>query len=208
MDDALLSQNELERFLKLAPSPRGRRVADFGCGTGKWTRQLAQWGAQEVTGYDSSPEALRLARRHERPGVTYESYDVNGDSIPSTLRPGSLHLVTCRYSLAYFDIEQFLTDVARWLTSDGALYVLTPVADEQPATSSPSADEDPCRRALPRAQLNNLLGTTWWARQRCQHDRAATTIVLQGPVPPAPLSPAARARLAPLRHSPRHDGRS
>ncbi|MBB5108958.1 class I SAM-dependent methyltransferase [Streptomyces spectabilis] len=176
----LPSQQELERFLLMAPSPRGLRVADFGCGTGKWTRQLAQWGAARVTGYDYSPEALSQARLQEHRAVTYEPYDVNGDSIPTSLSPGSLDLATCRFSLAYFDVARFLTDVARWLTPDGALYILTPVADEQPGAAR-TVDEDPYRRALPQTQLDSLLGNIQWARQNCLRDRSTAAVVLQGP---------------------------
>ncbi|WP_138968758.1 class I SAM-dependent methyltransferase [Streptomyces sp. YIM 121038] len=182
--DVLPSQKELERFLLMAPSPRGLRVADLGCGTGKWTRQLALWGAARVTGYDYSPEALRQARLQEHPAVTYKSYDVNGDSIPTSfptsLSPGSLDLVTCRFSLAYFDVARFLTDVARWLTRDGALYVLTPVADEQ-AGAEGAVDEDPYRRALSQTQLDSLLGNVQWARHNCLRDRNVAAVVLQGP---------------------------
>ncbi|WP_172387224.1 bifunctional 2-polyprenyl-6-hydroxyphenol methylase/3-demethylubiquinol 3-O-methyltransferase UbiG [Streptomyces sp. MNP-20] len=169
------SQKELERFLLMAPSPRGLRVADLGCGTGKWTRQLALWGAARVTGYDYSPEALRQARLQEHPAVTYRSYDVNGDSIPASLSPGSLDLVTCRFSLAYFDVARFLTDVARWLTRDGALYILTPIADEG------AVDEDPYRRALSQTQLDSLLGNVQWAQHNCLRDRNVAAVVLQGP---------------------------
>ncbi len=51
--------------LALAPwldLPSGARVLDVGCGVGRWSRRLAERGA-EVTGIDLSPTMIREARR-------------------------------------------------------------------------------------------------------------------------------------------------
>ena len=49
---------------------RGERVLELGCGTGRVTIPMAQAGA-EVTGLDSSPAMLDIARaKRERAGVT------------------------------------------------------------------------------------------------------------------------------------------
>jgi SAM-dependent methyltransferase len=49
----------LRRWLDV---PRGTRVLDVGCGIGRWSRRLAQRGAQ-VTGIDLSPTMIAEARR-------------------------------------------------------------------------------------------------------------------------------------------------
>ncbi|MDE2219465.1 MAG: class I SAM-dependent methyltransferase, partial [Gammaproteobacteria bacterium] len=49
----------LEPWLRL---PRGTRVLDVGCGTGRWSRRLAARGA-DVTGIDFSPTMIAMAGR-------------------------------------------------------------------------------------------------------------------------------------------------
>jgi len=52
-------QLALDRWLRL---PRGTKVLDVGCGVGRWSRTLAERGAQ-VTGIDLSPTMISEARR-------------------------------------------------------------------------------------------------------------------------------------------------
>ncbi|KUF20134.1 class I SAM-dependent methyltransferase [Streptomyces silvensis] len=178
----LVTQVEKERFLRLAPSPRGRRVADIGCGNGAWTRQLALWGAR-VTGYDYSAVALRQARCHPQPGMAYEQWDVTSGPAPDSLAAGSVDLVTCRLSLAYLDIEPFLGHVADWLTSDGALYILTPVQYGPLRPRPPAADDDPYLRAITEDQLTRLLASSpqQWDSLRHVVVKQFSVLVLQGP---------------------------
>lgn len=180
----LVTQAETERFLKMAPPPFGRRVADLGCGSGAWSRQLARWDAH-VTGYDYSPEALRQARRHVRPEVDYKKWDINSEPIPHSLKPGSVDLVTCRLSLAYLDIARVLGDIARWLTPQGALYILSPVQDLRFDPEAPAKAEDPYLRALSYIQFNGIVdhGKRQWGRYEYRIGTPSSVIVLKEPLP-------------------------
>ena len=60
----------------VAPRPGGR-VADLGCGTGRYTAQLADHvGAAEAVGIDSSSRMLADAGRYTRPGVRFLEGDL------------------------------------------------------------------------------------------------------------------------------------
>ncbi|KAB8165228.1 methyltransferase domain-containing protein [Streptomyces sp. 3MP-14] len=70
---------EFPSFLRALGSPRGMRVLDVGCGDGHYARMVAELGADQVVGTDSSAEMIRLARAAEedRPlGVGYLVHDV------------------------------------------------------------------------------------------------------------------------------------
>lgn len=51
-------------------------VLDLACGSGFYTRQLKQWGAQSVLGVDISAEMIRLAATEAVAGVRYLAADV------------------------------------------------------------------------------------------------------------------------------------
>lgn len=51
-------------------------VLDLACGSGFYTRQLKEWGAQSVLGVDISPEMIRLAEAQVVADVRYLAADV------------------------------------------------------------------------------------------------------------------------------------
>lgn len=112
----VVSQAECERALRCFTAQEGMQAVDLGCGTGQWTRQLAAWG-MDVRGFDFSAQALRQAKESTRDGRACLQYgrpwDINSQMTPSCIRPCSLDLVTCRFSIAYLDRARLAGDVGR-----------------------------------------------------------------------------------------------
>jgi toxoflavin synthase len=105
----------------------GQAVLDLGCGTGLYTRRLAQWGAARVVGIDVSDGMLATARaqEHDDPvGVEYLHRDAahpspHGD--PGL--DGRFDLVSSVYVLCYAPTEKellgFFTTARRSLSRAG-----------------------------------------------------------------------------------------
>lgn len=55
-------------------------VLDFGCGTGRSSRLLRQWGAQRVVGVDHNPNMLAVAQSLPSEGIEYRL--LQGDPLP------------------------------------------------------------------------------------------------------------------------------
>ena len=58
-------ETAVECTVRLVGDLTGQDVLDIACGQGHAARALARAGARSVTGVDSSPAMLALARRHE-----------------------------------------------------------------------------------------------------------------------------------------------
>ncbi|MEU5900303.1 class I SAM-dependent methyltransferase [Streptomyces venezuelae] len=161
---------EREWFIQnFAPSPQ-LAAADLGCGTGQWTRQLTRWGMQ-ATGYDFSREALRQARAAgAHPRLCFAFWDVNSTRPPDTLQPRSVDLVTCRWSLAYFNLTRLLATVTWILKPHGTLYILTPLH---------APGRDPLDRGLTQAQIAQLM-TGWQSSRTRDFHRTVRGLVLRG----------------------------
>jgi 2-amino-4-hydroxy-6-hydroxymethyldihydropteridine diphosphokinase len=112
---------EVFAAVKGALSPlHGKRVLDVGCGTGRFTRQLARDGAA-VTGIDSSERMLAAARDHEPDAaIHYMDGDAN-ESLPH----GPFDGITAFYSIQYLDVRRFLANAASRLSDGGVLAVAT-----------------------------------------------------------------------------------
>ncbi|MGX1266843.1 SAM-dependent methyltransferase [Streptomyces phaeoluteigriseus] len=148
---------------------------DLACGNGQWTRQLAAWGLN-THGFDFSAEALRQAAAAGAPDVTYTYWDIDGDPIHHNLRPGSVDLVTCRYSLPYLQYERLLTDVGRWLPPSGTFYALVYV--DQPGVSR-KPDADPFHRGFTEDEIQ-ALSSGWAFRRTYSLSRSQKAVVLRG----------------------------
>ncbi|WP_331765323.1 class I SAM-dependent methyltransferase (plasmid) [Streptomyces sp. NBC_01384] len=194
----LVSHKETERFYThVAPKP-GMTAVDLACGSGQWTRQLTAWGLT-VRGYDFSPEALRQANAAGmRDGLTYARWDIDGDPIPRTLRPGTVDLVTCRYALPYLAYARLLTDVGRWLTGTGTFYALVRVDDKGTTDEDQTANDeqharDPFHRGLTEDQIETL-GYGWAYGETYSLSARHRAIVLRGYGNTMPCSEAGRRR--------------
>jgi len=75
------------RYLWALPHVEGRRVLDFGCGSGFGSARMASVAA-EVDGIDYSPSAVAFANNQfGRPGVTFVAGDVTDPDVTGLLRP-------------------------------------------------------------------------------------------------------------------------
>ncbi|EQD51639.1 Ubiquinone biosynthesis O-methyltransferase [mine drainage metagenome] len=81
-------------FMKKRVDLAGRHILDIGCGGGILTEALAQAGA-EVTGIDTSPEAIRIAEAHARKQGLGIHYQVGEASDLLQKRRQSFDIVTC-----------------------------------------------------------------------------------------------------------------
>ncbi len=103
----------------------GKRVLDFGCGSGYGAADLAKV-ASHVTAIDISEEALGYAREHHKaPNLVF----AQRDDLAEGLEPASFDLITCFElveHLARADQMRLLTSLKRLLTEDGLLLISTP----------------------------------------------------------------------------------
>lgn len=103
----------------------GKRVLDFGCGSGYGAADLAR-EASHVTAIDISEEALAFAREHHKASnLAFE----RRDDLAEGLEAASFDLITCFElveHLARADQLRLLTSLKRLLTEDGLLLISTP----------------------------------------------------------------------------------
>lgn len=66
-----VAETEFALLLKLLDLPPGASVLDLGCGTGQFTRRLAQTG-YTATGVDTDPERILYAWQHRTGAETYQ----------------------------------------------------------------------------------------------------------------------------------------
>ncbi|PZS34806.1 MAG: hypothetical protein DLM61_02960, partial [Pseudonocardiales bacterium] len=105
---------------------RDRDVLDVACGVGYGTSILADAGARQVLGVDSSPGAIDGAR--ERPGDRAEF--VVGDLHNLPCEDRSFDLVTCFEAIEHVaDPNRALSELRRVLRPDGLLLLSSPNRD-------------------------------------------------------------------------------
>jgi len=106
-------------------------VADFGCGTGVLTVELARW-AQRVVAIDRSASALaHAAARAQREGLANIDF-LEGDLHGLALEPGSQDLVVVSQSLHHVSTPaKVLAEAARILRPSGRLLVLELLPHEE-----------------------------------------------------------------------------
>ena len=105
----------------------GKRVLDYGCGSGENSVILAALGA-EVTGIDISPELIDLARK--RMGVNRTHWNVRVASAYATGESDdSFDIVLGAAILHHLDLEESSREVHRVLKPNGVAVFSEPVRD-------------------------------------------------------------------------------
>lgn len=116
----------LEQTETLAALPRlgGKRVADIGCGTGRYVLRLPELGASESLGIDLSPQMLAIARKKAARGERDVKL-ARGDLLGSLPLPdASLDVAICAMTLTFVDdLGRALENLARTLAPGGVLVV-------------------------------------------------------------------------------------
>jgi SAM-dependent methyltransferase len=126
-DPEPMVQQQLARlhFFARQVGTRGRRVLDWGCGSGfncAWLRQQGQ--AAEVAGFDCSADAITLARR-AYPDVVFSVADACDPTLE--LRSGRWdRILSCEVLEHVPDMPAFLANLRRHLGPDGIAFVSTP----------------------------------------------------------------------------------
>jgi SAM-dependent methyltransferase len=119
----------LEYAFALLGDIRGRRVLDFGCGSGENTLPLARRGAR-VVGVDISESLIRLARRRlEVNGLSAAGRFVVGSAHDLPVASGSVDIVLGIAILHHLDLDATSREVHRVLAPGGRAIFQEPVRD-------------------------------------------------------------------------------
>lgn len=131
--DARLSGNpvpllESTETLAALPDLTEAAVADFGCGTGRYTIQMARLGAAEVTGVDLTQEMLVIAARKARRAPDGETLPIRWEQADLTqslpFEEAVLDAAVCALVMTYIaDPVSAFTEMARTLKPGGVLVV-------------------------------------------------------------------------------------
>ena len=124
--DAFLYACHLATYDFAATFTEGRRVLDFGCGTGYGTHRIAP-GCERIVGVDVSDEAIGEAtRRFQASNLGYQRI-APAEEAPLPFDDDSFDLVLSFQVYEHLtDTGAYLREVARVLTDDGTFICVTP----------------------------------------------------------------------------------
>jgi len=101
--------------------PRGRRVLDVGCGTGRLARRLAP-EAREVVGIDTSPRMIERAREDASPNTRFQRL-----SVLELSSEESFDIIVVCYLFHHMDPANVLPILNDVLRPGGTLLILEPI---------------------------------------------------------------------------------
>ncbi len=109
----------------IAPRCRDRTVLEYGCGAGKYSLQLARWGAR-VTSMDLSETAIRRAREAaQAAGLTVDFRTMDAENLEFPDR--TFDLICGIGILHHLQLDRSFMEVARTLKPDGAAIFMEPL---------------------------------------------------------------------------------
>jgi len=111
----------LSRRVKARTSGRGQALLDIGCGTGRYSIQLAEAYGLQLTGVDVSEKMLNQASEKHPSGVwLLKPIEEAG------FGDGSFDFILMSYVIHHLkDYPKTLSDCHRYLRSGGALFIVT-----------------------------------------------------------------------------------
>jgi len=116
-------------FKWLRENATGKKVLDFGCGSGFHTIKTAEF-AGHVTGIDISPEAIRLAQEQaEAAGLAAKTTFTVMDAEALTFKPASFDVVSVSGVLHHMDLDAALGQIRRVLEPGGKAIFLEALAN-------------------------------------------------------------------------------
>jgi len=191
-DELRIAADQVERYRQAKPHPlntakdalfatllplSGKRVIDYGCGTGDLACELALCGA-DVTAFDLSPESVAKAKRraelHSVAGrMTFDVAAAGATNYPD----GTFDVATGAAVLHHLHTElpRIAAELHRILRPDGVACFIEPVANSVllrglrkivpvPTHATPDerqlryADFEPLRKYFPRLEFHHFYG--------------------------------------------------
>ena len=124
----IIQKDFMYRQLGVGRDLSGKRLLDFGCGTGQTSTQLAALGAF-VVGMDISPELIHVAmRRAELDGVSDHVQFQTLDLLQAPPPPDSFDLILCSAVLHHVDYRVVLPILRNCLKPGGKIVIGEPIA--------------------------------------------------------------------------------
>jgi rhamnosyltransferase len=152
----LAEYEHMPRYAFARELARGKRVLDFGCGTGYGAALLAEV-ADSVAGVDIDGAALAWARReHRNPRLSFQRRDDLGRGLP----PGSFDVITCFEMIEHVDEPtqiELIRNFARLLTPGGQLIISTP----NPVVTATYGENPYHLREMNESEFRGLLGSNF-----------------------------------------------
>ena len=124
----IIQKDFMYRQLGVGHDLFGKRLLDFGCGTGQTSTQLAALGAF-VVGVEISPELIQIARRRaELDGVANHVQFQDVDILQAPPPPDSFDLILCSAVLHHVDYRVVLPILRSCLKPGGKIVIGEPTA--------------------------------------------------------------------------------
>lgn len=123
-EDRLIYHLHIQTYRFAEDYTRGKRVLDFGCGSGYGTAMIA-CSALHATGVDVAEDAVDFATAHHAsPNLAFQCVDPDG---PLPFADGAFDTVLSFQVFEHVENEQrYLQEIARVLSPGGTLLLVTP----------------------------------------------------------------------------------
>ena len=124
----IIQKDFMYRELGVGRDLNGKKLLDFGCGTGETSTQLAALGAS-VVGMDISPESIAVSRRRaDLDGVSDRVQFLAADLVQQPPAANTFDLILCSAVLHHVDYRVVLPVLRNCLKPGGKIVIGEPVA--------------------------------------------------------------------------------